>query len=243
MRRLETLAFLLQTAVVTRALFLMPFEGRRKYRRLLAELERDPHGRVRFFRRFLVSWWSVAAVVVASVALGSDTPANLRLVPPNWTALPLSVVWLGVLAWPVLRARSDRGYREAVREQLDRVPGLLPSTRAERWLFAAVSVTAGVCEELVFRGLLPLYFAKLLPGLPGWAGVAIGVAGFGVAHAYQGLRGVLQASLLGAVFATATAISGSVLTAMAFHALNDLRFLAVMLVLGRSLVDKTRDSP
>src|SRR5438270_873821 len=93
-RILETLAFLLQTAVVTRALFLMPFEGKRKYVRLKSQLRQNPRARLRFFVRFLLSWWVIAAVTMLSIALGSDTPAQLRLVQPGMLAAPLAGAWL-----------------------------------------------------------------------------------------------------------------------------------------------------
>src|SRR5690242_20279066 len=99
MRPLETLAILLQTAVVTRAVFLMPFEGRRKYQRLNADLRANPRSRVRFFVRFLVTWWATAAVVLASIALGSDTPAQLRLVAPGVFALPIVAAWIAFVAF------------------------------------------------------------------------------------------------------------------------------------------------
>lgn len=231
-----TLAFLLQTAVVTRALFLMPFEGKRRYQKLKADVARDALARARFFRRFIVTWWVVALAVLISTRFSLS---ELGVVPMRGLgAWGVIAGWLLLLSWPVLRARSSAPYREAVREQLQRVPALLPGTKEERWLFAAVSITAGVCEELVFRGLMPLYFAHFFPTHGHALGLGISIVGFGVAHWYQGVRGVVLATLLGGLFAFGAWASGSVAAAMIFHAANDLRFLALILALERPLPDK-----
>ena len=238
------LPFLLQTAVVTRALFLLPLEGKRKYARLVEALQRDPRARTAFYRRFLLVWWITSFIVTLSLFYARAPRGSLMLRPIQagpaaWAVLGL---FLALLIWPVWRAREAGPYRDAVREQLARVPALLPGTRQERWLFVAVALSAGFCEELVFRGLIPEYFAMLVPALP-WLGPAVSIAGFGIAHWYQGLRGVWISALLGAVFYFAMAVSGSVFAAMALHALNDLRFLALVLVLGRPLPDKREGSP
>ena len=239
-----TLPFLLQTAVVTRALFLLPFEGRRKYARLVEAIARDPKARVTFYRRFLLVWWLTSFIVTVSLVQAHAPRGSLMLRPLQLGLSTWAVLggFLAFLAWPVWRAREAGPYRDAVREQLARVPALLPGTRGERWLFCAVSLTAGFCEELVFRGLIPEYFGLLVPALP-WLGPAISIAGFGIAHWYQGLRGVWISAFLGAVFYFAMAVSGSVFAAMALHALNDLRFLALVLVLARPPTDRREGSP
>jgi membrane protease YdiL (CAAX protease family) len=55
---------------------------------------------------------------------------------------------------------------------------------------------------------------------------AISSVAFALAHVYQGWRGVLFTSLLGALFAVVAAASG-LLAAIVLHALLDLRLLLV----------------
>lgn len=40
---------------------------------------------------------------------------------------------------------------------------LLPATSTERWHFAALAVTSGVCEEILYRGLLMTALSAMLP--------------------------------------------------------------------------------
>jgi membrane protease YdiL (CAAX protease family) len=68
-------------------------------------------------------------------------------------------------------------------------PGLLraiPATSAEAAIFVVLSVTAGFCEELIFRGFLMERFRRLT----GSKTLAIGLQGlaFGLAHGYQEWR-------------------------------------------------------
>lgn len=239
---MATLAFLLQTAVVTRALFLVPFEGGRRYAALAAAVRVDPAARTRFFLRFLAQWWLTAAVVLASLALASEPLSSLKLAAAHGFApWGLLGAWILALGFPLLRLDSG-DFRAALAAQLAKVPAILPGTRRERLLFAAVSVTAGICEELVFRGLVPAWSTKLLPALQ-WLPAVLSIAGFGLAHAYQGLRGVVLTALLGALLYAAMALTGSLCVPMAMHALNDLRFLALVVALDRPLVNRPRDLP
>jgi membrane protease YdiL (CAAX protease family) len=77
----------------------------------------------------------------------------------------------------------------------------------------------------VFRGFLRLYLQDL--GLPMIATGILATVIFGLAHAYQGWKGIVQTSLLGGVFMGLFIASGSLLPCMVLHALVDLRFLVL----------------
>lgn len=240
---MATFAFVLQTAVVTRVLFLVPFEGRRRFEALTRAVKEDARARVRFFWRFLLVWWSVFAVVLASLYLDGAHPRTIGLRKIHGAGPWLLIAaCLFLLVLPLWRVRSEGPYRDAVRAQLSRARVLIPTTSEERWLFAAVCVTAGVCEELVFRGLVPAYFDKLLPGAQ-FVGAAASVLGFGLAHLYQGVRGVVLTALLGLALLSVSVATGSVLGAMILHAANDLRILALALLLEKPLVDGRDGTP
>ncbi len=90
-----------------------------------------------------------------------------------------------------------------------------------------LAVTAGICEEIVFRGFGFAYVRFLWPdATDGWLIVITSVV-FGLAHLYQGLRGVVLTGLAGAVFASMTVTTGSLLPAIAVHAMVDLRILGL----------------
>lgn len=108
--------------------------------------------------------------------------------------------------------------RAGILAQLEHVRLLLPHTRREFHWFEAVSVTAGVCEEILFRGYLIWYLAHYV-GV-GW-GAAISALAFGLAHAYQGGLGALRAGIVGAVFTGGYLLIGQLWPLIVAHAAVD----------------------
>jgi membrane protease YdiL (CAAX protease family) len=132
--------------------------------------------------------------------------------------------------------RIAKTQRPGMARLLLKVKELLPHTPQERRLWLLVSITAGVCEEIVFRGFLPWYFLTLgtFFGLQSSLLVALVLSSilFGFAHIYQGWKGVVGTGLLGALFAYLYVTTGSLILPIALHILADARivFLAPTLV-------------
>lgn len=108
---------------------------------------------------------------------------------------------------------------------------LLPHSALERWLFAAVAVSAGICEEVVFRAWLLTMLHHSLH-LYGWVLVLAGAAVFGALHVYQGAIGVISAVVLAVVLSGVYVGAGTLLAPIAVHVLLDLRWAVVPNVLG-----------
>jgi membrane protease YdiL (CAAX protease family) len=83
----------------------------------------------------------------------------------------------------------------------------------------AVSLSAGVCEEFIFRGYLIWAFQPMF-GL--WGAAVFSVVVFAAAHAYQGAKGVLSTGVVGSLFTLVVLVFGSLLPAMVLHALVDI---------------------
>lgn len=216
-----------------------PVLGRRDHRRLLATVAREGEGaRLRLYRRWIAQSWAWAVLAVTLVAaLPGVGPADLglrlpelgplldRLGSTDLTAMLVTGMAagaaLGAVLALVLRAGTD-----AVPAASALAP-MLPRTRRGRRAWAGLSVTAGITEEVVYRGLLVLTVALLLPGAHPAVVVAVGAVVFGVAHLYQGWRGVLTTAVVGAVLTALYLSTSSLLVPIVLHALMDLRALAV----------------
>jgi membrane protease YdiL (CAAX protease family) len=94
-----------------------------------------------------------------------------------------------------------------------------PHRGIELTLWTALSVTAGICEETIFRGYLQRQFMALTKSAPD--GILLSAATFGAAHAYQGLRMVILIGLYGAMFGILACWRGSVHPGMIAHAWQD----------------------
>jgi len=96
---------------------------------------------------------------------------------------------------------------------------LLPRTMLEVAVWIVTSVSAGFCEEFVFRG----YVQRQLLGLSQRASVAIVGQGlvFGAMHAYQGWRALVTISILGMLFGGLAAWRKTLRVGMVAHGWQD----------------------
>jgi uncharacterized protein len=211
-----------------------PVLGRRKHARLVRELTggRADGARRRFYRRTLLLQLGLLLAVLIALGLSPglgpfDGLVAIGVRPElsvDVVVLAVSVLVLAFAVLPVLATRHAGGLPEGGVADVPAL-ALVPVGKAERRTFAGLSVTAGVVEEVVARGLALLWVASVLPGLPVAAAVVLTAVAFGLGHAYQGVAGVVVTGLLGLAFAVLYVASGSLLLPIVLHALVDLRIL------------------
>ncbi|MDL4772615.1 MULTISPECIES: CPBP family intramembrane glutamic endopeptidase [Thermomonosporaceae] len=216
--------------------------GKRSYERLRRTRDHDPRALTRMFTRWIADSWALTGVAAVIVLVSPGVrAADVGLAPPDdmsavlgmLTGLALMVVITAVLFH--LRARSGRA-----------APGqgayaaMLPRTRAERGAALAMSVTAGVCEELVFRGLLIALGVAAGLDLTTAAGAALAV--FVLGHLYQGWKGMLAVAALGYLFTATYLATGSLLVPIVAHILIDVRGLVVMPAPARPVPSRPVDA-
>jgi membrane protease YdiL (CAAX protease family) len=221
-----------------------PVVGHVLHRRFEGRLRSDPSARRSFYRRLLVLEWGLAllALVVWLSSPGVDAAAVGLRWPQQWPGPVTGVVVLLVIAFVAVSTRALRGgaLLEAAGQPRRRPnegrhsepPGhatlaVLPRTPAERRLFTVVGITAGVCEEWLYRGFFLAVVAALAGGPPTAVLVVVAAVAFGLAHAYQGAAGIVATGLLGGVMAAVYLQTGSLLLPVLLHAFIDLRFLLV----------------
>ena len=215
-------ALLLDLALL--AAVLLPLAGTYLAGGLLQQPEgRDPLLSRRYAVLILRGW--VVTVLLLLVWRAQGLPlARLGLPwPPQQTDLiAFILVAVGLLVLPVqlwrLAELPPDQLAAAVR-QIDAIK-ITPNSWGELALFVLVSITAGVWEELVYRGFLIWYFAPSL-GLIG--AVIASALLFGLGHAYQGAGGMISTATLGLTFALLYLASGSLWWLMAIHAAIDIQ--------------------
>ena len=75
---------------------------------------------------------------------------------------------------------------------------IAPRTPLELLLWIGLSVSAGFCEEFVFRGYFLRQFSSVGAGV--WLGVVCSSLLFGVSHGYEGAAGMIAITAYGALF-------------------------------------------
>jgi membrane protease YdiL (CAAX protease family) len=99
------------------------------------------------------------------------------------------------------------------------IDALLPRGPAEIAAWIALSISAGFCEEAIFRG----YLQKQFQALTGSAALAVLIQAvvFGISHGYQGVRNVILITTLGAAFGALALWRKSLKPGMVLHAWTD----------------------
>jgi hypothetical protein len=96
---------------------------------------------------------------------------------------------------------------------------MVPHTNLEVALWILVALTAGVCEEALFRGYLQRQFIAFTGSVP--AGLTLSAIVFGAGHIYQGVRAAALIAIYGLMFGLLAEWRKSVRPGMIAHAWQD----------------------
>jgi len=166
-------------------------------------------------------------LIVAFIALGARWQgASLRTLTggnsPQWRTIALDLglastylvianIVLGILGFilgHLMHATSDTA-----------IKNFLPHTASEIALWLLLSLTAGICEEMIFRGYLQRQFVVWTGNAA--AGIALQGILFGLAHAYQGPTRILVIAVYGCMFGSLAYWRKSLRPGMLAHFLQD----------------------
>ena len=182
-----------------------------------------PKVRLRIYRMAMGALWASALAIVALWIVNGRTWGMMGLLPAfNGGTIGILFGLLVVAAVALRQARAgvDARQAEAMKRRIGGGQRLMPHSGRELTEFSLLSITAGICEEVIYRGFFIWYLQALgLPLLPA-AGVSCVV--FGFAHLYQGMRGVILTTVIGGFLAGVYLLSGSLFPGMLIHALMDL---------------------
>ncbi len=195
-------------------------------KRRLEQLVRQspPRLRRRIYIGTMVWLWSLAFLAIFAWERGHRPIRELGLSVPEgpgfWIAACLVFATIVFQAQQLMVTKQSESARQQIRQQATMYSQTMPRSTTEMFLFACVSITAGVCEELLYRGFLMSYIES-------YFNLGIAVLGsailFGLCHAYyQGWNGALRAGGMGVVFAGLYVFSGSLWLPMLLHAFMDI---------------------
>lgn len=213
---------------------LIPWRGRERLKHLLARPAIGTKEKLSLYGATIAFQWLLVGLAAWRAVARGVTTAELGLARRVDVALVL-VSLLGTVAlcafqWFNLRrvGRFQGPPTELMRKLAER---LLPHRAVEFGPYCALAVTAGVCEEFLYRGFAMAALSRA--GAPLWGVVVISSALFGLAHSYQGTGGIVSTGILGLLFAISRLAFHSLLPVAVWHAAVDVtagvagpRFLA-----------------
>ncbi len=169
--------------------------------------------------------WMLAAVTLVWWGLAGRDLASLGLAAPRWT-WPAASAGLALIVWLAAdTARQTAPSRISGTRKRWRIQNpYIPVSGTEFRSYAGLAVSAGIGEEIVYRGFMIAVLRAWLG--PGWEGAALAVGlpalFFGAAHASQGWRGVIGTAAGALAWGLVVIETGSVWPGVVFHVLWDL---------------------
>jgi uncharacterized protein len=197
---------------------IVPWRGRYRLRELLAKPAVTSRERVSLFVSTIAFQWIAASVVAWRAWAHGFSASQLGLVTRNASSISVAAILgaalLASFQWFNLRrmGRMPEDARARLQALAERI---LPQSTVERVPFFALAVTAGVCEEFLYRGFV--IAALIRPGLPLWSVVVLSSLLFGLAHLYQGRGGFVGTTVLGLLFGATRIIFSSLVPVIAWH--------------------------
>jgi uncharacterized protein len=203
------------TIVVLGAIGALVFRGKLQAEHMRAAVNVN---RIALYERIILFEWLTLALVLLGVWLSGSS--LLTVLGDHWRSVREFLRDIGIgllfLIASIVVTSIFGGHGGAA----DRaIQFLLPHGAAEMVLWIALSITAGICEEAIYRGYLQKQFMAFTKSVP--AGIVLSALVFGLAHSYQG---AVRASIIGIMGAMGGILAywrRSVRPGMIAHTLQD----------------------
>lgn len=223
----------------------IPLLGHSHYRELQATvLKGESINRCNLYQKTIMQQWVLWLVCMGIWLLYQRSwpllGFGLELDRQFWLGAAIALVSVGYCIYTCIKANTlQKEQRDKILRSIEQhhLQALLPSNHQElRWYYA-LSITAGIVEETIWRGFMWWY---LIQWLPIWAAALVAIASFGIIHLYQGISGAWRTGAVGAVLLGIYLLTGSLWVPILLHALGDI-FQGRMLytVLKRDMAEQS----
>jgi membrane protease YdiL (CAAX protease family) len=201
----------------------LPWRGRQRMRKLMALPSVSGRERIQLYATTILFQWILTALVGWRAFERGISWRELGMAN-GWTpsVLSLTVIGAALIAvghWANLR-RMTASKHPAIQQLRAMGARLFPRSPAQAFFYILLALTAGCCEEFVFRGFVVA--ALFRAGFSAWIVVLLSSAMFGIAHLYQGKGGSVGAGILGTLFAMTKIAYHSLLPVVVCHAVLDI---------------------
>jgi len=191
----------------------------------------------------IVLLWSVTLLIFIMCFIGKISLEDIGFRPikfkyNTWFTIITLVVSGIAFVYFMCQLIASLGSSKSIKKQLENsnqgAIGVLPRTKKEKYLFSLLALSAGICEEIIFRGFLVFLVLAIFPHVPIYLVVLISTLIFGIAHAYQGLQGIVSTGLLAVMFMCLFLVTDCLIFAMLLHFIID--FSATFILSEKNMV-------
>ncbi|MCX7747459.1 MAG: CPBP family intramembrane metalloprotease [Clostridia bacterium] len=215
-----------------------PIYGYFEFRYFVKGLSTGLTTKLKYYYTTILELWAPVIVILLLVAFGMLSFDNLGIRLPDinysqfhkgfvYSIILMAGLLVATILYQVIAIKFSSKYREKYYEKLskmdlpDSFKCMFPTTRKEKHAWTLVSLSAGITEEILYRGFLIYLLGSFFPGLPLILIIVISSFIFGLGHTYQGVSGVLRTSAMGLFFSILYICIGSILPGIIVHILID----------------------
>lgn len=217
---------------------IMPISSFIHFRRAVRETpEYISNNRRKHYRTTMFWQWALCIALVLVWQLnGRDWAAlgfRFEVGVGLWIGTAITLATLGFFYLQLHQASTGKpGVKEALLKEFGDVALFLPQVRPELNSFYGLSFTAGIVEEILFRGFFIWVFTQFMPL---WAAAILGIAIFALVHSYQGWEQLPALLAISAILMGVFLLTGSLLLPMLLHIFGDM-------IQGRLAFEVLRDA-
>ena len=200
----------------------LPWRGRHRMEHFMTLPQVTGRERLRLYFSTILFQWSLAAIVGWRAFARGLTASQLGVqLGHNQAMLLVALVGAVLIAAAHLMNMRRMGRAKHPAAEKLRAMGarLFPRTAIELIFYILLAVTAGCCEEFVFRGFVIAALVRI--HLASWVVVCLSAAMFGVAHLYQGKGGSAGTGILGIIFGSVRIGYHSLFPVVLWHTVLD----------------------
>jgi uncharacterized protein len=201
---------------------IVPWRGAARMKRLLSKPELTSADRLSLYGSTIFFQWLIVAVVAWRMVARSVGPEELGLAAvDSWRLTWTTILLTGLLCLnQVVGLRKITGLPVEKRGALFAITEkIMPRNSTEILVYCALSCTAGLSEEFLYRGFVFMAFVRMTVNFapPNAIAAILSSGWFSLAHLYQGRRGVITTFVVGVIFAIVRIWTGSLVPAIAAH--------------------------
>jgi len=216
-----------------------PIIGYFGYKKFKVQLMLQSNARVSYYKKIMVGLWIPTIIILGLIAFSELTLKDVGLTLPSFQleilgAVP-SYIIIGLIGlysllmvYYLLGYHFSSEFRKKFSEQkqssMQKISyaDMIPVSKEEKKCWNYVSITAGVTEEIIYRGFIIFAFSYFFPSLSIWVILLISAVLFGLAHTNQGLvEGFIRTTIIGFLFACFYVVVGSILPLILLHVVID----------------------
>ncbi|WP_078544463.1 CPBP family intramembrane glutamic endopeptidase [Litchfieldia alkalitelluris] len=215
-----------------------PLYGYFDYQKFKERVHINSEERIKYYKKVMIGLWIPTIAILCFIIFSPFTLHNIGLSnivinttilgkPVTYGAFVLVIIYLLSLCYYIIgsnlstKMRSEINRIKSEEMKKSKFVDIMPVTAQDKTVWTYVSWTAGITEEIIYRGFAIFALYSLFPSLSIWWVLIISSVLFGLAHTYQGALNVLKTTLFGFIFSILFIGFGSIIPLIILHFLID----------------------